>query len=606
LKQRGTVRTVMMAFAAIRWGGRLGWMRQVALAASLAVALPALGAPTPAATEAKPPAGAAGRLFGAYLAGRHAEQLRDYPAAVSWFDKAITADPNSPELISRTFLMAVGAGDFDRARALATEELQLDPKDALAQLIGLIDKLKANDTAGALSIAQALPQDGVHRFIAPLALAWTKMAAGDLAGADAALQQLDKFNGFAPLKDFQLGLLYDFAGQADKAEDYYQKTLADNEQLNWRLTDAIANFDERHGKADAAKALYQKFIDQNVGSEIAQTVLATRQPGPSKPLIASASDGLAEAMFDLASVLNQSETLDISLIYDRYALLLKPDFRLAQLLLSDVLEAQEKPDQSLVVLEQIPRNSPYSWSARLRTASDLETLDRTDEAITQLKAMAAESPKTIGADIQLGDVLRNKKRYDEAAAAYDEAIERAKAAGMPDRWTLFYDRGVSYERAGQWPKAEADLEHALELKPDQPLILNYLGYSWIDKGEKLDQGIKMIEKAVELRPEDGYIVDSLGWAHYRMGDYTGAVEYLERAVELVPSDSTINDHLGDAYWRNGRFTEARYQWRRALQFGPDKDDVQPIEAKLDHGLAPVSPASSPAPQTPPPPAERGG
>jgi tetratricopeptide (TPR) repeat protein len=596
----------MMAFAAIRRRGRHGLMRQAALAASIVMALPAFGATTPAATETKPPAGATGRLFGAYLAGRHAEQLRDYPAAVSWFDKAITDDPSSPELISRTFLMAVGAGDFDRAHALAAEELQLDSKDALAQLIGLIDKLKANDTAGALSIAQALPTDGVHRFIGPLALAWTKMAAGDLAGADAALQQLDKFNGFAPLKDFQLGLLYDFAGQPDKAEGYYQKTLADNEQLNWRLTDAIANFDERHGKGDAAKALYQKFIDQNVGSEIAQTVLAARQAGPPKPVIASASDGLAEAMFDLASVLNQSETLDISLIYDRYALLLKPDFRLAQLLLSDVLEAQDKPDQSLAVLEQIPRNSPYSWSARLRTASDLETLDRTDEAITQLKAMAAEAPKTVGADIQLGDVLRNKKRYDEAAAAYDEAIERAKAAGMPDRWTLFYDRGVSYERAGQWPKAEADLEHALELKPDQPLILNYLGYSWIDKGEKLDQGLKMIEKAVELRPEDGYIVDSLGWAHYRMGDYAGAVEYLERAVELVPSDSTINDHLGDAYWRNGRFTEARYQWRRALQFGPDKDDIQPIEAKLDHGLAPISPASSPAPPTPPPPAERGG
>jgi tetratricopeptide (TPR) repeat protein len=451
-----------------------------------------------------------------------------------------------------------------------------------------------------------LPQDGVHRFIAPLATAWTRMAAGDLPGADAALQQLDKFNGFAPLKDFQLGLLYDFAGQADKAGSYYEKTLSDNEQLNWRLTDAIANFDERHGKADAAKALYQKFMDQNIGSEIAQTVLAARPAGAPKPLIASASDGLAEAMFDLASVLNQSETLDLALIYDRYALSLKPDFRLAQLLLADILEAQDKPDQSLAMLEQVPHSSPYSWSARLRTAADLETLDRTDEAIAQLKAMAAEAPKTIGADVQLGDVLRNKKRYDEAAAAYNEAIERAAAAGLPDRWTLFYDRGVSQERAGQWQKAEPDLEHALELKPEQPLILNYLGYSWIDKGVKLDQGLKMIEKAVELRPEDGYIVDSLGWAHYRMGDYVGAVEYLERAVELVPSDSTINDHLGDAYWRNGRFTEARYQWRRALQFGPETDDIAPIQAKLDHGLAPVSPASSPAPQTPPPPQERGG
>lgn len=593
--------------------------RVLALAVCGAWALPALAAPTPAASESKPPAvasAAAADLYGDYLAGRHAEHVRDYSAAATWFDKAIASDPSSAELVSRTFLMAVGAGNFDHAKPLAAQELKIDSTDALAGLVMLVDRLKAGDTAAALKYAAALPSDGVHRFIGPLALAWTRMAAGDLQGADAALQQLDKFNGFKPLKDFQLGLLYDFAGQADKAESYYAKTLADNDQLNWRLTDAIANFYERHGKADKAKALYQKFIDQNVGSEIAQTVLATRSPGTPKAMINSASDGLAEAMFDLASVLNQTETIDLALIYDRFALWLQPDFRLAQLLLADVLSTQNEPAQSLAVLQAIPKSSPYSWSARLRATADLDDVDRSDEAITQLKAMAAEQPKTIGADVQLGDILRNKKRYPEAAAAYNEAIERAKADGMPDRWALFYDRGVSYERAGDWPKAEADLEQALSLKPDQPLILNYLGYSWIDRGEKLDQGIKMIEKAVELRPEDGYIVDSLGWAHYRMGDYAGAVEYLERAVELVPSDSTINNHLGDAYWRTGRLTEARYQWRRALQFGPDRDDVQPLESKLEKGLGPPStPASAapagpssgaPTPSAPNQPAERGG
>jgi tetratricopeptide (TPR) repeat protein len=579
----------------------------VALGAAWCCALPAVAAPTPPATESKPPPAAVAHLYGTYLAGRHAEQLRDYPAAAGWFGKAIGADPDSPELISRTFLMAVGAGDFDRARSLADRILKLDPTDALAGLIMIADRLKANDAAGALKYAAALPDAGVHRFVGPLARAWTKMAAGDLAGADAALQTLDKFNGFEPLKDFQLGLLYDFAGQTDKAGEFYDKTLAANQQLNWRLTDAIANFWERHGRADDAKALYQKFMSQNSASEIAQTVLAARPPGVPKPVVGSASDGLAEAVFDLASVLNQSETIDLALVYDRVALALQPDFRLAQLLLADILTAQDKPEQSLAVLEQVPRDSPYSWSAQLRTAADLDTLDRSDEAIAQLRQMAADQPKTIGASVQLGDLLRGKKRFAEAAAAYNEAIERAAAAGLPERWALFYDRGVSYERAGQWQQAEPDLEHALELKPDQPLILNYLGYSWVDKGEKLDQGLKMVEKAVELRPEDGYIVDSLGWAHYRMGDYAGAVEYLERAVELVPSDSTINDHLGDAYWRTGRQTEARYQWKRALQFGPDKDDIPKIEAKLDGGLAaPVAPASAPAPAVPPKPAERGG
>jgi len=570
-----------------------GW-RACLLAAMTAcgcAAWPGLAATTASTTEPHPPAPASdSHLYGTYLAGRHAEQQRDYPAAASWFDKAIVADPASPELISRTFLMAVGAGNFDRARALSHEELKLDPSDALAQLVLLVDRLQAGDTEGAIRYAEGLPADGVHRFIGPLALAWARMAAKDLPGADAALQQLDKFNGFAPLKNFQLGLLYDFAGQTDKAQELYDQTLSSNSQLNWRLTDAVANFYERHGKADAAKALYQKFIEQNVGSEIAQSVLAARAPGAPKPLIGSASGGLAEALFDLASVLNQTETLDLSLVYDRFALTLEPNFRLAQLLLADVLTAQSKPEQSLAVLNQIPRNSAYSWSGRLRVASNLDALERTDEAIAQLTDMAAESPKTISADVQLGDLLRNKKRFPEAAAAYDEAIRRAQDEGLPDRWTLFYDRGVAYERANQWKPAEADLLHALELKPEQPLVLNYLGYSWIDKGENLDRGMKMVEKAVELRPEDGYIVDSLGWAHYRLGDYSGAVEYLERAVELVPSDPTINDHLGDAYWQNGRLTEARYQWRRALQFTLDKNDVKPIEAKLEDGLKIPAPA----------------
>ncbi|HTQ34097.1 MAG TPA: tetratricopeptide repeat protein [Stellaceae bacterium] len=593
------------AIAMREWRGRRS--RWAALAAVALWTLPALAATTPPGSEDKLAATSSADLFGNYLAGRHAEQIRDYPAAASWFEKAIAADPNSPELISRTFLMAVGAGNFERAKPLAEEVLKLDSSDALAQFVLVVDRLKTGDTAGALQHAARLPQEGVHRFIAPLALAWTRMAAGDLPGADAALQQLDKYNGFQPLKDFQLGLLYDFANQPDKAEGFFVKTLADNQQLNWRLTDAIANFYERHGKADKAKALYHKFIEQNAGSEIAQTVLAARPPGVPKPEIASASDGLAEAMFDLASVLNQSETLDLALIYDRFALNLKPNFRLAQLLLADVLATQNEPAQSLAVLEPIPKTSPYSWSARLRAAADLDQLDRSDEAISQLRDMAAEQPKTIGADVQLGDILRNKKRFGEAAAAYNEAIERADANGLPERWALFYDRGVSYERAGDWKKAEADLEHALALKPDQPLVLNYLGYSWVDKGEKLDKGLKMIEKAVELRPEDGYIVDSLGWAHYRMGDYTAAVEYLERAVELVPSDPTINNHLGDAYWRTGRLTEARYQWRRALQFGPDKDEIQPLESKLEKGLGPPStPAAVTPPVTPAKPAERGG
>ena len=555
------------------------------LAAGLG-ATPAMAAQNPAGAPApQPSAAAAEHLFGTYLAGRHAQQTRDFPAAASWFEKAIAADPEASELISRSFLMEATVGRFDRARALAPKALKLKPGDAVAQLVLVIDRLKSGDAAGAVKRAAGMPSDGVHRFIVPFALAWTRMAAGDLPGADTALQGLDKFNGFQPLKVFQLGLLYDFAGRTETATQHFEKALSSGEQLNWRLTEAIGNFYERHGRADQAKALYQRFINQNAGSELAASVLAARGSAPAQPLLRSAADGFAESLFDLASVLNQAETIDMALLYDRFALSLRPKFPLAQLLLADVLSAQNKPEESLTVLAEIPAGSAYSWSARLRGAVNLETLGRTDEAIAQLKTMATEQPTLIGAQVEVGDILRNKKRYAEAVSAYDEAIRRASAAGLPDRWSLFYDRGVALERAGQWPRAEADLLHALELKAEQPLVLNYLGYSWVDRGENLDRGLKMIEKAVELRPEDGYIVDSLGWARYRLGDYAAAVEQLEKATELVPEDPTINDHLGDAYWQTGRLVEARYQWRRALQLGPQENDVKPIEAKLERGLA---------------------
>ena len=553
-----------------------GFSGLAGLALAVLVAVPSTAAPSLEAPS------------GAYLAGRHAQETRDYAAAATWFEDALKSDPASPELISRTFLMEASEGRFERARLLAQQELTLDSTDAVAELILLIDRIKAGDKAGALARAEALPGDGVHRYLGPLALGWTRMAVGDLAGADEALRRLDKFNGFAPLEYYQLGLLYDFAGQPDRAEENFKKTLEVTGQLNWRLTDAMANFYERHGRADEAEALYQRFIKDNAGSELAESVL-TRKPAelPPPPLINSAEDGLAEALFDLASVVNQPESIDLALLYSRCALQVRPHLPLAQLLLSDVLSAQNKPEESLAILAEIPPSSPYSWSARLRVAADLEMLDRTEEAIAQLKQMSAESPTRAGAEMQLGDLLRGKKRFAEAVEAYDEAIKHLGAAGMPERWSLYYSRGIALERSGQWKPSETDLLHALELKPEQPLVLNYLGYSWIDRGENLQRGLKMIEKAVELRPEDGYIVDSLGWAHYRLGDYSSAVEYLEKAIELVPEDPTINDHLGDAYWQSGRPSEARFQWRRALQFGPEADEVKPIEAKLDRGL--VSP-----------------
>jgi Flp pilus assembly protein TadD len=216
-------------------------------------------------------------------------------------------------------------------------------------------------------------------------------------------------------------------------------------------------------------------------------------------------------------------------------------------------------------------------------AADLDALDRGDEAQKRLEEIVKADPKDLEAMLALGNLERGHKKFAECGEAYTKALD---LIGKPEKgnWTVFYFRGICYERSKQWPKAEADLKKALELFPDQPHVLNYLGYSWIDQGVNLDEGMAMIKKAVAQRPDDGYIVDSLGWAYFRIGNYEEATKQLERAIGLKPEDPTINDHLGDAYWRVGRKLEATFQWAHARDLKPDPEELPKILQKLEHGL----------------------
>ncbi len=253
--------------------------------------------------------------------------------------------------------------------------------------------------------------------------------------------------------------------------------------------------------------------------------------------------------------------------------------------------------------ERIPASSPLKRSAEIQSALDLDALDRTDEAKKQLQRLIAANPDSRDAMLALGSILRERKQYAECAEAYDKAIGTIPKLERQN-WTLLYFRGICYERSKQWPKAEADLKKALELYPDQPHVLNYLGYSWVDQGINLDEGVSMIKRSVEQRPDDGYIVDSLGWAYYRLGNYEEAVKQLDKAVELKPTDPTINDHLGDAYWRVGRTLEAKFQWAHARDLKPEPDDLAKIEQKLKTGS--LEDVTAPTAGNDPPPKKANG
>ena len=300
-------------------------------------------------------------------------------------------------------------------------------------------------------------------------------------------------------------------------------------------------------------------------------------------LAANPAEGVSEALFNIASTMTRQNSAQLALIYGRLSIYLKPDFDLAQMLVAGILESMNRNADAIETYQSVKQTSPLHWAARLRIAGNLEALERDDEAIELLRVLTKEDPTRPGPLVSLGDLLRSDKHFEESIDAYDRAV--SLLGDIEKRhWTILYSRGISLERARQWRRAELDFERALELNPEQPYVLNYLGYSWVDQGINLDRARKMIERAVELRPNDGYIVDSLGWVLYRLGDFKGAVEQLERAVELRSQDPTINDHLGDAYWRAGRQNEARFQWRRALTLKPKEDQIPAIEEKILRGL----------------------
>jgi tetratricopeptide (TPR) repeat protein len=543
---------------------------------------------TSAATESEPagPAPAAEQMspLGAYLAARHAQQERDYAAAARYMGAALAADPGNNELVRRTFLFRIGEGDITEAIPLATRIADIDRRSGFADLVLVLQEFQAGHYQEALARAQALPKDGVNRLAGPLLAAWAEVGLGKTMPALLLLAEAKPPNGLPELNEFHRALIADRADRIDEAAQQYEKLTRDASHLTWRTVELAGNFYERHQRDAAARRLYQKLKSDADSSAVVDAAMKRLQSGaiPNR-LIATPQDGAAEALFDLASILNARDTLDIALIHARLALYLKPDFPIAQLLVAEIADELDHHREALADYRSIDLASPLSWSARLRESAMLDRLDRTDEAVALLRKMAVERPHDRQPMIELGDILRSHDRFTEAVVAYDDAFARF-GQNKPRDWRLYYSRGIALERSQQWPRAESDLRQALELEPEQPLVLNYLGYSWIDQGVHLDQALQMVERAVALRPNDGYIVDSLGWAYFRLGRYNKATENLERAIELVPEDPTINDHLGDAYWRAGRHLEARFQWNRALQFKPEAGEISKIESKLEHGL----------------------
>ncbi len=567
-------------------------LRRSALLALSLLSACAAAEPSGAATERRPhhgmPDSNVGGGAAALLAGRFAAVSADLNRAADAFLKALSLDSANADLRRQTFVSCLLAG-----RPEAVELANEQPGDPVAQLVLGNADAKAGDWVSAERRFAGLPRQGVTQLLQPMLVAWAQLGQGKPEAALATLKPFAEADRFRAVYSFHSALIADLASRPGDAARLYHKAQADFGTLNLDLARAIASWQARQGHMAEAKQILADFgkaaPDFALAMPRLEAAIAVRD-------VRRPADGMAAAYLALAVALRQQDSADYPSLLLRMALDLRPDMTTARLLIGEIAEQNKRPEAALAALEPVADTDVLAPVVDLRRASLQDRLGNDGEALRIAAKVAVEMPERPEAWSLQGDVLRAKHRYAEAAAAYDKAIALLPQPLTAANWPLFYERGITLERSHQWPRAEADFLHALQLSPDQPFVLNYLAYSWTEMGNDLPRARQMIMKAAEARPNDGAILDSLGWVTLRQGEVAAGVKWLEKASELETEDATINGHLGDAYWAAGRKLEASYQWQRAITLNPDPEDLPKLQAKLREARAALGvPEPAPVP-----------
>lgn len=521
-----------------------------------------------------------------FLIGRFAGQHGDLTVAADSFLRALADDPGDAELQQQA-LLACLLIDQPQTERLARAQ----PDNPIAQLYLADLAARRGNWADAQARFEALPTQGMTQVIQPLLVAWAQAGAGRADHALATLQPYVQGDHFRAVYALHAAMIADLSHRDPLAGRLYHSALGDYGSLNLELGRTYASWQARQGDGAGADRTLHALVAGN--SELAIALPALERT-VAHPTVRRATDGMAEAYLAMAATLRDQDAGEYAALLLHLALQLRPDMTAARLLSAEISAAVDQPEAALAVLEPVGADDPLAGVVDLRRAALLDQLGRQPEALALLARLQQTYPDRPEPWTMQGGILRAQDKPAEAVAAYDQAVARVAHPSRAN-WPLFYARGIALEAAHRWPAAQADFEHALALSPDEPYVLNYLGYAWTEQGANLARAHQMIQRAVDERPDDGAIVDSLGWVELRQGDVTDAVRQLERAVELQPEDATINGHLGDAYRAAGRPLEAAFQWRRALTLKPTQEEAAAFQKKLREVDAANQPPAKPTP-----------
>jgi tetratricopeptide (TPR) repeat protein len=567
---------------------RIRWLAGLTVATGLA-----LCGPVVVAKEAAKPIEITS-FSGAYLAARVAEGDNDLDSAITYYKQALAFAPDDVQLQQSLMLTLISQGRFDESLPYADKLKEVPDIERFSRLALAVDTFRKKDYQKAEYWLKLSLQADLDRLISGVMTGWARLGAGHGKDAVSYVAKLRGPEWFDLFKSYHRALIADVAGQKDKAAEAYKSTLENMAAggaapETWlRNAEAYARFLAREGKKNEALAVLDKSEEFVTGRTEIEALRESIGKGEEiAPMVTSPADGASEILVNLATALNRGGGEPFVRLYLEYALALKPDSDIALVQIAGVAEQMKDSERAISYYRRVADSSPYKQVAELQLGLNLADLGRNDEAIEHLQALVESRPDEMRGYLALGGVYGSKENWRASADLYDRAVERLKEPEPAD-WNIFYQRGIAYERLREWNEAEPNFRKALELNPDQPQVMNYLGYSWVDKNMNLEEALEMIQKAVELRPSDGYIVDSLGWAYYKLGRFEDAVRELERAVSLRPEDPVLNDHLGDAYWRVGRRLEATFQWSYARDLEPEPDVLAEVEKKLQKGLPPLA------------------
>lgn len=539
---------------------------------------------------------------GDYLSGRLAANLNDVAAAAEHYGKAVAANPGDEELVRQAFFYHLAAGEIDAAGEYARSLASGAGGDGLANIALAAIALKGGDLEGARARLSGDFKEPFTKSISFLARAWIDAESdGEAAGVKALdAGGADVFTGFNPT--FK-AILLEAAGSFDAAREAHELSAATFGGPVGR--EAYGAFLERRDAA-AARSFYDGlYAEGGPSRRLAEAALERIDAGVATKAYTdvSAAEGTALALYLFAgNVLQQSagemqraaeagfkveETpFNLPLALAQLAAYLDPALHDARRLSGSILNIYANYDAARASLSKVLPSSPHFEQAQIEIANTYLAEKRPNDAIAALKETIRRDAGANEARLALAGHYAELDRHEDAVKTAGDAIERLGEAPPADAWRLLVTRAASLIELDRFSEAEAELKRAVEIAPEEPVVLNYLGYSWVERGKNLDEAFTLIEKAVALRPQSGAIIDSLGWAHYQRGDYAAALPHLEKAASLEPADPTVTDHLGDVYWRLGREVEARFQWRRALELQPGGRARAAIEAKLQSGLVP--------------------